>query len=48
MFFKLGALKNFENFSGKIPVLESLYKKVGLKILIRFQHKRFPMKFAAF
>ena len=30
MFFKPGALKNFGNFSGKIPVLESLYQKVGL------------------
>ena len=29
MFFKIGALKNFANVTGKIPVLESLFKKVG-------------------
>ena len=28
MFFKIGALKNFVNFTRKIPVLESLFKKV--------------------
>ena len=29
MFFKIGALRNFANFTGNIPVLESLFKKVG-------------------
>ena len=29
MFFKIRALKNFANFTGKIPVLETLWKKVG-------------------
>ena len=29
MYFKIGALKNFANFTGKIPVLESLFKKVA-------------------
>ena len=26
MFFKIGALKNFANFAGKMRVLESLFK----------------------
>ena len=30
MFFKIGALKNFANFTEKVPVLESLFKKVVL------------------
>ena len=28
MFFKIGALKYFANFTGKIPMLEFLLKKV--------------------
>ena len=36
MYFKIGAVKNFTNFTGKIPVLESIFKKVtGLKNLFR-------------
>ena len=32
MFFKIGLLKNFANFTGKHPMLESLFDKVaGLK-----------------
>ena len=37
MFFKIGALKNFKNFTGKMPVLESLLKKVGLSALQLYQ-----------
>ena len=33
MFFKIRALKNFASFTGKIPVLETLWKKVGLSDL---------------
>ena len=29
MYFKIGALKNFANFTGKIPVLKSIFKKVS-------------------
>ena len=29
MFFKIGALKIFANFTGKIPVMKSLFKIVG-------------------
>ena len=28
MYFEIGALKNFANFTGKIPLLESLFRKV--------------------
>ena len=29
MYFKIGALKNFANFTGKIHVLESLFEKAS-------------------
>ena len=29
MYFEIGALKNFGNFTGKINVLESLFKKAS-------------------
>ena len=29
MYFKIGALNNFAKFNRKIPVLESLFKKVA-------------------
>ena len=29
MFFKIGALKYFANFTGKIPMLEFLLRKLG-------------------
>ena len=29
MYFEIGALKNFGNFTGKIHVLESLFKKAS-------------------
>ena len=45
--------KSFGNFTGKTPVLESLFKKVtGLRacnfIEKRLQHRCFPVKFAKF
>ena len=44
IFFKIGLLKNFANFTGKAPVLESPFNKVaGLKtcnfIKKRLQHR---------
>ena len=44
IFFKIGVLKNFANFTGKAPVLESSFNKVaGLKtcnfIKKRLQHR---------
>ena len=53
MVFTLGALKNFANLTGKIQVLESLFKKAsGLQackfIKKRFQHRYFPVKLARF
>ena len=53
MYFKIGAFKNFADFTGKIPVLESLFKKVGDIQASNFtkkrlQHRWFPVKFAAF
>ena len=53
MVFTLGALKNFANLTGKIHVLESLFKKAsGLQpckfIKKRFQHRYFPVKLARF
>ena len=45
--------KSFGNFTGKTPVLESLFKKVAGPqacnvIEKRVQHKGFPVKFAKF
>ena len=53
MYFKIGALKNFENFTGKMNVLESLFKKVSGPqtckfIKRRLQHKYFPVKLERF
>ena len=50
MFFKIGVLKNFANFTGK-HLLESLFiKAAGLKACNfnkkRLQHRCFPVKFA--
>ena len=41
MFFKIGALKNFTNSNGKIPVLEPLFQKVGPSGL-KFYSKETP------
>ena len=53
MYFRIGVLKNFAMFTGKTPVLESLFNKyAGLKacnfIKKRLQHRFFPVKFAKF
>ena len=40
MFFKTGALKNFANCTRKIPVLESLFKKVASPQACNFIEKR--------
>ena len=56
MFFKIGALKDFANFTGKTPALESLFQKVnevaGSRacnvIKKRLQYGCFSVKFAAF
>ena len=45
--------KSFANFTGKTPVLESLFKKVTDPqacnfIKKRFQHRCFPVKYAKF
>ena len=53
MYFKIGALKNFANFTGKIHVLESLFKKAsgpqGCKFIKkRLQDRYFPLKLARF
>ena len=53
MFFKMDALKNFLNFTGKKPVLESFPNKVaGLKVcnFIKksLQRRCFPVKFHKF
>ena len=53
MFFKMDALKNFANFTGKKPVLNSLPNKVeGLKVCNfikkKLQHRCFPVKFHKF
>ena len=49
MFFKMGVLKSFANFTGK-HLLESLFKKKNLLELHkkRLRHKFFPMKFVKF
>ena len=51
VFFKMGFLKNFANFTRETPVLESLLNKVArLKpckfIKKRLQHMCFPVKYA--
>ena len=53
MYLKIGTIKNFANFTGKIHVLESLFKKVsGLQackfIKKRLQDRYFPVKLARF
>ena len=52
MFFKIVAFKNIANFTGKIPVLGSLFKKVGLSGLQLYkkrpQLRCFPIKFIVF
>ena len=53
MVFTLGALKHFANFTGKILVLESLFKKAsGLQackfIKMRLEHRYFCVKLARF
>ena len=53
MLLKIGALKNFENFNGKKPVLESPFKNVTAPEACNFikknlQHRYFPVKFAKF
>ena len=53
MVFTAGALKNFANFTGKIHVLKSLFKKASGPqackfIKKRLQHRYFPVKLAKF
>ena len=53
MVFTLGALKSFANFTGKIHVLESLFKKASGPqaykfIKKRLQHSYFPVKLTRF
>ena len=53
MYFKIGTLKNFANFTGKTHVLESLFKKaLGPQacrfIKKRLQNRYFPVKLARF
>ena len=53
MFFKIGALKNFANFTGKIHVLEIPIKKASGPQACKFIKKRlqqryFLVKFAKF
>ena len=53
MFFKIGVLKNFKNFTWKRLVLESNFSKVAGLICCNFIKKRllhrcFPVKFAKF
>ena len=53
MLLKIGALKNFENFNGKKPVLESPFKNVTAPEACNFikknlQHRYFPVKLAKF
>ena len=53
MVFTLGALKNFANFTGKIHVLESLFKKASGPQAYKFvkkrlQHRYFPVKLTRF
>ena len=53
MYFKIGAFKNFANFTDKILVLETLFKKVSdiqacNVTKKRLQHRWFPVKFVVF
>ena len=53
MFFKVGVLKNFVNFTEKKSDMESLFNKVaGLNVckvfLERLHHRCFPVKFTKF
>ena len=53
MVYTLGTLKNFANFTGKIHVLESLFKKASGPqacnlIKKRLQHRYFPVNLARF
>ena len=51
MYFKIGALKNFANLSGKIHVLESLFKKASGPQACKFikkRHRYFLVKLAKF
>ena len=53
MYFKIGALKNFGNFTGKIHVLESVFKKASGPQACKFskkwlQHRYFTVKLARF
>ena len=53
MVFKLGALQNFANFTGKIHVLESLFRKASGPQACKFiekilQQRYFPVKLARF
>ena len=53
MFFKIGFVKNFANFTGKKHVLESLFNKVAAlktcnSIRKRIQHRRSPVKVTKF
>ena len=42
MYFKIGALKNFANFTGKIHVLESVFKKASGSKTCKFIKKKLP------
>ena len=51
MYFKIDALKNFTNFTGKMHVLEFLFKKASDHqackfIKKRLQHRYFPVNLA--
>ena len=53
IYFKIGALNNFSNFTGKIHVLESLFEKASDTQICKFiqkrlQHRYFPVKLARF
>ena len=53
MYFKIDILKNFANFTGKIDMLESLFKKVSGPQACKFikkklQHRCFSVKLARF
>ena len=50
VFCKKSVLRNFVNFTGKTPALESLLNKVRPTAVIkkRLQHRCFPVKFAKF
>ena len=49
MYFEIGALKNFGNFTGAIHALECLFKKVSdPHAWNRLQYRYFPAKLARF